>query len=269
MLSGALLLSAALVPPARGEKPLSSEEIAQRMLDRIEASYNNPIRTNYTFLKFIVTEEVDNKGKLREKKEKEVLMQNGRSSIQQIRINGRALSGVELRRQTELEAKARQQFAQTKTAKREETYEHYLTTEIVARYRLTQLSNAVINGRPAYVLAFAPRSGNLPVKTVVDRLINNIAGTAWIDQEEFELVKTDIRLQSEITLLGGLIGSLKQLHFTLERMRMEPGIWLQSVVAGDYEARKLLDLSRVKTRAESKDFKKISAGNLSISPARN
>ena len=145
------------------------------MLDRIESGYNNPNRSNYTFLKLIVTEETDNKGKLRERKEKEVLMASGRTVIQQIRINGKALSGTELLRQRELDAKARQQFAQTKTAKREETYEHYLTAEIVARYKLTQLSNDVVNGRPAFVIAFAPKSGTLPVKTVADRLINNIA----------------------------------------------------------------------------------------------
>lgn len=268
MLFCALLCGAELVP-ARGETPLTAEAIAQRMLDRIESGYNNPTRTNYTFLKLIVTEESDTKGKVRERKEKEVVMENGRSFTRKISINGRPLTGAELGRQRELEAKARQQFAQTKTAKREETYEHYLTAEIVARYHLTQLSNAVVNGRPAFVIAFEPKKIKLPVKTVADRLINNIAGTAWIDQEEFELVRTDIRLQNEVTLLGGLIGALKQLHFTLERTRMEPGIWLQSLVAGDYEARKLLELSRVKTRAESKDFSKASAAGSAIKPVKN
>lgn len=268
MLLCALFAAIELVP-ARGATALTPEAIAQRMLDRIDSGYNNPNRSNYTFLKVIVTEETDNKGKLRERKEKQVVMESGHSHIQQIRINGRTLSGPELRRQRELEIKARQQFAQTKTAKREETYEHYLTTEIVARYKLTQLSNEVVNGRPAFVIAFTPKSANLPVKTVADRLINNIAGSAWIDQEEFELVKTDIRLQTEVTLLGGLIGALKQLHFTLERTRMESGVWLQSLFAGDYEARKLLELSRVKTRAESKDFRKLPATTAIITPVKN
>ncbi len=263
------LFGAMWLVPAHGANPLTPEEIAQRMLDRIESGYNNPNRSNYTFLKLIVTEETDNKGKLRERKEKEVVMQNGRSFTQEIRINGRALTGAELRRQRDLEIKARQQFAQTKTAKREETYEHYLTAEIVARYKLTQLSNAVVNGRPAFVIAFEPKNIKLPVNTVADRLINNIAGTAWIDQEEFELVKTEIHLQTEVTLLGGLIGALKQLHFTLERTRMESGVWLQSLFTGDYEARKLLDLSRVKTRAESKDFRKGPATGSTITPVKN
>ena len=47
---------------------------------------------------------------------------------------------------------------------------------------------------------------------MVDRLLNRISGTVWIDVEEFEVARADIQLRSEVNLLGGVIGSLKKLE---------------------------------------------------------
>jgi len=81
--------------------------------------------------------------------------------------------------------------------------------------------------------------------------LNRISGTVWIDAEEFEVARAEIRLRSEVTLLGGVIGSLKKLAYTMTRTRIGDGVWFNTFSSGDFEGRKLLDSMRVKTKSQS------------------
>jgi len=56
-----------------------------------------------------------------------------------------------------------------------------------------------------------------------------------------------------------LLGSLKKFSFALERIRLADGVWFNRVASGDFEGRKLLDNTHVKTRSETSAFHKISA----------
>ena len=119
------------------------------------------------------------------------------------------------------------------------------------------LFRSTINDRPTYVISFRPRSKNLPAKQLSDRLINHLSGKAWIDAEDYALAKTDIHLNEEISFWAGLIGTLKRVDFSYEKIRLPDGTWLQSLLKGEFEGRKLLDKMHVRTSAESKDFHKI------------
>ena len=90
----------------------------------------------------------------------------------------------------------------------------------------------------------------------MDRLLNRMAGTMWIDVEEFELARMQVQLESEMLVGAGLIGSLKKASFLLERTRMPDGLWLERSVQTDYEARKFLESTRVSTRSESSEFRR-------------
>jgi len=61
------------------------------------------------------------------------------------------------------------------------------------------------------------------VRHLVDRLLNRISGTLWIDSDEFELARADIQLRSEVNLLGGVVGTLKKLVYTMTRTRLAEG----------------------------------------------
>jgi hypothetical protein len=111
-----------------------------------------------------------------------------------------------------------------------------------------------LNGRTAYQIAFQPKVPEPPVRRIVDRLLNRISGTLWIDTEEFEVARADIHLRSEVDLLWGVAGSLKKLAYTVTRTRVGNGIWLNSFSSGDFEGRKLLESMRVKLRTQTSNF---------------
>src|SRR2546429_7317687 len=106
-----------------------------------------------------------------------------------------------------------------------------------------------------YQSASEQKTRKPPVHRIADRLLNRISGTIWIDAEEFEVARAEIRLRSEVTLLGGVIGSLKKLAYTMTRTRIGDGVWFNTFSSGDFEGRKLLDSMRVKTKSQSTNFR--------------
>ena len=92
---------------------------------------------------------------------------------------------------------------------------------------------------------------------MVDRLLNRISGTIWIDAEEFEVARADIQLRSEVNLLGGVIGSLKKLAYTMTRTRVADGVWFNTSSCGDFEGRKLIESMRIKTKSECRNFRPV------------
>jgi hypothetical protein len=79
----------------------------------------------------------------------------------------------------------------------------------------------------------------------------------WIDEQEFEVARAEVFLSSEVNVLGGVIGSLKKLAYTLNRSRLDDGVWFSTSSTGDFEARKLLDSTHIKTKSASKNFRRV------------
>jgi hypothetical protein len=93
---------------------------------------------------------------------------------------------------------------------------------------------------------------------MIDRFLNRLSGTLWIDTDEFEIARADLRLSSEVNVLGGMIGSLKKLAYTMTRTRLGEGIWLNTYSSGDFEGRKLIESMRIKTKSLAKNFRLLS-----------
>ena len=121
------------------------------------------------------------------------------------------------------------------------------------------MERTVLNGRPTWVIGFQPASANLPVHQMADRLLNQLAGKVWVDEQEFEIARAELSSQSKIALGGmlELLGSLKRFSYVLERIRVEEGIWFNRLAKGDFEGRKLLDSTHIKTRSETSGFQRI------------
>ena len=148
----------------------------------------------------------------------------------------------------------RQLLGQPKSANGDNR-ESFLTPELVARFDFELLTQEPLNGRPAFQISFQPKNPPAPAHRMVDRLLDRISGTIWIDCEEFEVARAEIRLRSEVDVLGGMIGSLKKLAYTMIRTRVADGIWLNSFSSADLEGRKLLDSLRIKTKSQSSNFR--------------
>jgi len=245
----------ALGGPVPEAPALSASEIVQKAVARS----GQPIpsgKSDYIYTKVSVTEELDATGKVKERQERvyQVSFHEGCSSLKLIEVNGKPPGEADRKKQTENETNIRQLLAGSKTA-RADRRENLLTHELVNRYDFKLIGQAMVNGRATYKLRFQVKNPEPAVHHVIDRLLNRLSGTLWIDAEEFEVARADIYLGSEVNLLGGIIGSLKKLAFTVNRTRLPEGIWFNSSSSGDFEGRKLLDSTRIKTRSQSINFR--------------
>lgn len=238
------------------DKSLSANEIVQKAVLRAQRVETKSGQPGYTYTKVTLTEELDATGKVREHKEKvyQVSFRGGSTHLKLVEVNGRAPAEADARKQAENEANAHQILGPSKSGGTDNR-ENFLTPEIVARFDFKLAGQTLLDGRTAYQVEFQPKYPEPPVHRIADRLLSRISGTVWIDAEEFEVAKAEIQLRSEVNLLGGLIGSLKKLAYTMTRTRLGDGVWLKTFSSGDFEGRKLLDSTRIKTKSQSSNFR--------------
>lgn len=239
------------------ETALSADQIIQKAAARAQNPGVRPEKAAYTYTKLTVMEEFDSAGKIKERKEKvyQVNFRNGASYAKLVEVNGRPPAEADLKKQAEIESNA-QQMTGSKSNK-SENRENFLTPEIVARFDFSLMGQTNINGRATYQVAFRPKNTAPPSHHMVDRLLDRISGMVWIDAEEFEIARAELQLGSEVNLLGGVVGSLKKLAYTMTCTRMDEGLWFRTSSFGDFEGRKLVDAMRIKTSSRAVNFRPI------------
>lgn len=243
---------------AAANQSLSAEKIMDRAVARAQSSLTNTLRGEYTFSKATVSETLDGRGDVKERKEKVYLIESGKAYLQEMKVNGENVSAAELAKEERLTAQARKEATDSKSSQRDENWEKFLTPDLIAKYDFELVGTETVNGRRAYVLVFEPVSEDLPVRNMADRVLNRLAGKLWVDAGEFEIARARISLQSQATL-GGLlkmIGALKRFTYSMDRVRIAENVWFNSTTQGDFESRKLWDSNRIRTRTESTGFQK-------------
>jgi hypothetical protein len=245
--------------PSRSEATLPVQEVIKKAVSRagqVEAASKQP---GYTYTKCTVTEELDASGNVRDRKEKvyRVVFQNGSTYLRLLEVNGRAPASGDLKKQSENDLNVRQLLGQPKSATGKGS-DNFLTPELVARFDFELIGETPLNGRMAYQVSFKPKNPEPPVHHIVDKLLNRLSGTIWIDAQEFEVAKANVELRSEVNLLGGVAGSLKKLAYTITRTRVADGLWFSTSSAGNFEGRKLVEALRVKTKSQSNGFRPLS-----------
>jgi hypothetical protein len=251
----ALIALAAATTAARAQSTLTVDDIIQKAVARTQQALSKSPSHDYTYTKVSVVEELDATGKIKDRKEKvyQVSLASGETWVKLISVNGQAPGEADRKQHAENEMNVQKLTGSSKQKK--DNREVLLTPELVARFDFELVTEKIINGRRAYQVAFRPKNPEPPVRHLIDRLLNRISGTIYIDAEEFEIAQTEITLGSEVNLLGGIAGSLKKLAYTMTRTRLDDGIWLNTFSSGDFEGRKLLDSTRIKTRSRSINFR--------------
>jgi hypothetical protein len=238
---------------------LTADSIIQKAVERASNSRLNSACPGYTYTKVNVLEEFDAKGKVKQRKERlfEVNFRAGETFVKLLEVDGRPPAEAEMRFQAETQSNV-QRFLGHKGSGGE-NHENFLTSELAGRFDFVLVGQASINGRSAYQVTFQPKSPEPPERHLVDRLLNHISGTLWIDAEEYEIARADFQLGSEVDFLGGVIGCFRKLAYTMTRIRVADGTWLLCFSSGDFEGRKLLDSMRIKTESKSTNFRFLAA----------
>src|SRR5205814_1965986 len=129
-------------------------------------------------------------------------------------VNGHPPTDAELKIQSDNERNARRLLGQSKSGKGA-NHENFLTPELVEHFSFKLNGQISLNGRPTYEIAFAPKNPEAPIHHLADRLLNRISGIIFIDVQEYEIAKAEVRLSSEVNLLGGVIGCLRKMAYTI------------------------------------------------------
>lgn len=254
----ALVLSLGLGGPVflRAGTTLTADEVVQKAVVRGQQDQQGSV-PDFKYRKLTATEELDSSGKVKERREKvwEISYRDGLSHATLLQVNGHLPTVQDLKEQSDNEMSVAKLLGEKRA--KGDNRESFLTADLVSRFDFKVIGQAVLNGRATYELSFTPKNPGPPAHRLVDRLLNQLSGTLWIDAQEFEVARADVSLRSEVNLLGGVIGSLKKLTYTLERTRVAEGVWFSTLSSGDFQGRKLLDPTHIRTRSQSVNFRRV------------
>jgi len=171
-----LILVAFGTANAQNSANLGVDDVIHKAVDRAQVTEKQPDQKDFTYTKVSVTEELDSRGNVRERKEKvyRVYFQKGATYAKLVEVNGKPTGQADMKMQSDNEATTRHVLGDAKPTKGEKSF---LTPEVVARFDFKIDGQEAINGRPAYQITFAPKSPEPPVHAIIDRLMNRISGT--------------------------------------------------------------------------------------------
>ena len=258
-------------PTVTRPKP-TTEALFSNLVVRLAWVKAHPPANQYTYTRTRSSEELDEKGKVKESQEKtqHFLPIKGYPFARVVSVNGKPLTGKELMAEQEREIKARHAAAAgvrpVIATEPPPKKEYALTADMFERFNFTLTGLEKVNGRDTWALTFAPRSKDLPVKQFKDRVINKLAGKLWIDAEEYELVRTELGLTESVSLVGGIVGTLRKFDYSLGRVRAEGGAWFTARSELVIQGREVVRNRHLRFRTEEKNFQKVRSGEAPLTP---
>ncbi len=103
-------------------------------------------------------------------------------------------------------------------------------SELIGRYTIRIVSEEVIDGRPAYVLEFAPSPTAPKPKGLGDRALNALEGRAVIDASTFQVRSVEAHLTRPVKVAGGLAANVKEAEVTYAGQPVGGGMWIPCTV---------------------------------------
>lgn len=199
--------------------------VMKRVVER--ANDAGPAREarKYAFEKRSTTEELDGSGKPIKTKEEiyQVVPIDGIPFSRLVRLRDHELTREEIEAQNRKEKEFRQRVAR-KGAKPESDDDDALDVHLVDRFAFKVEGRERLQGRSVLTLSFRPKGNRGAEKTVEDKVLNRLAGTLWVDEQEAEVSQLKVGLTEDLSLgLFGMIGSLKQFDLQIERERLGDG----------------------------------------------
>ncbi len=220
------------------------------------------------FTQLSVTEQLDDKGAVKERQEflYHVYPVEGLPYAELIQKNGKPPAQQDLKKERERQKKLRERLAQRRRQKDEEDVS--LDEEVVSKYRFEILRREAVNGRLTFVLSFEPRSEDLPVRRKVDRFLNKLVGTLWVDEHDYDIPKLEFRLKENVTVGWGILASFRKFDVSFEQTRTSDGVWFPSRIDALIDGRVLFKSFHLRQQEQMSDFRTVTTEAGRGTPAR-
>jgi hypothetical protein len=240
---------------------MHSVEVNQRASEAIEKDYMyRSVQTH---------EETDGHGgvKKAETMEYDVFWVNGVPVHRLTKKNGKELSAEEQKKESEqidkdvAKAKERRAKADEKGAETDPGGHEVVTvSRLLELGSFTNARRVQLNGRDTIAVDFA---GDPKAKTRnrFEDVIRDMAGTAWVDEQDRMLVKAQGHFVNNFKVGGGMVVNIqKGTSFSMEQRKVNNEVWLPAMVEGNGAARALLLLHlKGSLRAAESDYRKFKA----------
>ncbi len=258
----ALLLLFAMEPRMifAADAPLpEADKIMARVIARSDEVARAPSSSQYQYARRHIIEELDGQGEVTERKDKEyeVVLLAGWPYSRLVKVDGKPLSKSESDREATKERKAREEFINGKKQEKKNSRDLIVSEELIARYEFKVEKREIIEGRPALVISFKPRAVKLKADSMADEVLNRLAGTLWVDEEEAELIRADLQLGERVNLWGGFLGTLETFKIRFQRKRLDDGVWVNQSAITEIRGRKFLQSMHYQSRDESSDYRRV------------
>ncbi len=164
--------------------------------------------------------------------------ENGRQGSRDlVEVDGRPATESEKEKAAEEDAKSRRRRLEEKAAAQakepprvagdedDPLVGSHRLSELIGRYTIRLVGEEVIEGRPAYILEFAPSPTAPKPKGLGDRALNALEGRAVIDASSFQVRAVDAHLTRSVKVAGGLAANVKEGDVSYTGQPVGGGMW--------------------------------------------
>jgi hypothetical protein len=240
---------------------MQSVEINQRAAEAIEK--------DYLYRSVVTEDQLNGHGgvKKTETREFDVFWVEGVPVHRMTKKDGKELSAEEQKKENEqidkevAKAKERRAKVDAKGKESDARGDELMTAS--RALELGSFSNArrvVLNGRDTIAVDFA---GDPKAKTKnrFEDVVKDLAGTAWVDEQDRMLVKAQGHFLNNFKIGGGLVANIqKGTSFGMEQRKVNGEVWLPAVWEGQGQARALLLFGfNGRVRGVQSDYRKFKA----------
>jgi hypothetical protein len=164
------------------------------------------------------------------------------SSRELVEVDGRPAEDAEKRKAAEEDEKGRRRRLEERAAAQAKAPPPVMgdeddplvgsrrLSELIGRYTIRVVGEEVIDGRPAYVLDFAPNPDAPAPKGLGDRALNALEGRVVIDASSFQVRSVDARLTRPLKVAGGLAANVKGADVSYTGQPVGGGFWFPCTV---------------------------------------
>jgi signal peptidase I len=103
-------------------------------------------------------------------------------------------------------------------------------TPLLNRYTYKIVARELLWGRTAIKIRFDPIPGKFPERKIASKILENITGHAWVDEESKELMKAEVTNPESIHIGWGILANVTHLRIDYERKPQPNGIWYVSLL---------------------------------------
>jgi hypothetical protein len=238
------ILAAFYLAASAGATP-TADTIIQRV--KVRSANADSARKSFAYQRISQVDYLNDEGKVRKQAVRiyEVAPVNGEPVSRLIQVNGRAPSEKE----EQSRSAARETGDKTRTL--------VLGDDLLDRYNYKLVGEETVAERNAWVLEFHPKTG-LKEEGFVDKLLNSMRGRIWVDQQDYEFARMDVRLGRKVSFFGGFAGAIEKIDLTLVQKRVDPTAWFMEGLTLDLAGRKLFSPIRFRCFEFCSNFRRVS-----------